>query len=59
MVMKIKKVKGTKNMPQKIQVESYKNCLKANHLENKINHLEKKIEVDHGDFIKKQFTTKQ
>ena len=44
-----KKTKGTKKCVIKIKLkfENYKNCLKANHLENKLNHLEKnKINID-------------
>ena len=44
-----KKTKGTKKCVIKIKLkfENYKNCLKAKHLENKLNHLEKnKINID-------------
>ena len=49
-----KKVCNKKN---KLQFESYKNCLEATQLENKINYKEKKINIDslkknHKQFIK-------
>ena len=55
-----KKAKGTKKcvIKRKLKFESYKNCLEATRLENKINHLEKnKTDVDsikeiHKEFIK-------
>ena len=39
-----KKAKGTKNrvIKRKLKFESYKTCLEATQLENKINHLQKK-----------------
>ena len=48
-MMKIKKTKGTKKyvIKQKLEFEDYKNCLKANQLENETNHLEKtKLDTD-------------
>ena len=44
-VVKIKKKKAQKNdfIKRKLKSESYKNCLEATQLENKINYLEKKI----------------
>ena len=44
-----KKAKGTKKcvIKRKLKFESYKNCLAATQLENKINYLEKvKIDID-------------
>ena len=44
-----KKTKGTKKyaIKQKLEFEDYKNCLKANQLENETNHLEKtKLDTD-------------
>ena len=44
-----KKAKGTKKciIKRKLKFESYKNCLEAARIENKINYLEKnKIDVD-------------
>ena len=40
-----KKVKGTKkcSIKKKLKFEGYKNCLEATQLENKINHLEEKL----------------
>ena len=59
-MMKTKKAKVTKKyfMKRKLKFEDYKHCLKA-HLENKVNHLEKKNTVDvvslqenHEEFIR-------
>ena len=58
--MKIKKQRHKKvcHKKKKLNFESYKNCLKAAQLDNKINHLEKnKIDIDpipenHKEFIK-------
>ena len=54
-----KNVKGTKKcaIKRKLKFEDYKNCLEAIQLENEINLLEKKIDVDslkedHKEFIK-------
>ena len=53
-----KKAKSTKNcfIKRKRKLESYKNCLEANHLDNKIKYLEKsKIGIDsinHKEFIR-------
>ena len=54
-----KKTKGTKKciVKTKIKFEDYRHCLEATQLENKKNHLEKKITGDilrgnHNDFIK-------
>ena len=43
-----KKVKGTKKcvIKRKLKFENYNNCLEAAQLENKANHLEKKIHID-------------
>ena len=56
-----KKAKSTKKcvVKRKLKFESYKNCLQATQLNNKINHLEKiKIDIDslkkdHKEFIRK------
>ena len=48
-VVKIKKAKGTKKcvVKRKLKFESYKNCLEATQLENKINYLEiNEINID-------------
>ena len=57
-----KKAKETKKkcvIKRKLNLKNYRNCLKATQLENKINHLEKKNEIDmdslkkdHKEFIK-------
>ena len=54
-----KKAKGTKKCIIKIKLkfENYKNCLEATQLENKINYLENKIDIDsikenHKEFLK-------
>ena len=54
-----KKAKGTKKCIIKIKIkfENYKNCLEATQLENKINYLENKIDIDsikenHKEFLK-------
>ena len=44
-------------MKRKLKFEDYENCLEANQLKNKINHLEKKIDEyivreNHKEFIK-------
>ena len=44
-----KKAKGTKKcvMKRKLKFQNYKNCLEANQIKNKINHLEKnKTDID-------------
>ena len=43
-----KKVEGTKKcvIKEKLKFENHKNCLEATQLENKINYLEKKIDID-------------
>ena len=49
MVVRIKKVKGTKKCPmkRKLKFENYKTCLEATYVENKINQLEKnKTDID-------------
>ena len=43
MVVKIKRQKAQKK--RKLKFENYNNCLEATQLENKINHLEKKIKL--------------
>ena len=50
--MKIKKAKGTKKcvIKRKLKFKNYKNCLKATHLKNKINHQRFKSEK-HNAFI--------
>ena len=59
-MMKTKESKGTKKciIKRKVKFEDYKNCLEAAHIENKINHLEKKkINADSPkQFIKKEWT---
>ena len=60
MVVKIKKVKGTKKCVQKekLKFENHKNCLKATQLDNEINYLEKhktnagSLKRDHEELIK-------
>ena len=46
--MKIKKQKAQKSVSKKrkFKFKNYKSCLEAAQLENKINHLEKKIDID-------------
>ena len=55
-----KKAKGTKKcvIKQKLKFEHYKHCLEATQLENKINQLEKEVDMDslrenREEFIKK------
>ena len=42
-----KNIKGTKTcvIKRKLKFENYKSCLEATQLENKINHIEKKIKL--------------
>ena len=57
-----KKAKGTKNcvIKRKLKFETYKNCLEATQLDNKIKYLEKNeinidsLKKDHKEFIRKQ-----
>ena len=58
-VVKIKKAKRTKKcfIKRKLKFENYKNCLEAIQFKNKMNHLDKKIDIDsikknHKEFIK-------
>ena len=48
LVVKIKKAKSTKKcvIKRKPKFQDYKNCLETVQLENKINHLQKKIDMD-------------
>ena len=58
---KDKKAKSTKKpvIKRKLKFENYRNCLEATQLENKINHLEKKLTIDSiKEFIKKQINIK-
>ena len=60
MIVKIKKVKGTKKCVQKekLKFENHKNCLEATQLDNEINYLEKhkinadSLRKDHEELIK-------
>ena len=47
-----KKAKWTKScvIERKLKFENYKNCLKGTQPENKINNLEKKIDIDSYDY---------
>ena len=56
MVVKIKNQKGTeKCVIKRIKFENSKNCFEATQLENKINHLEKKIDIDRFEKGRKKF----
>ena len=49
MVVKVKRQKAKKKcvIKRKLEFKNYENCLEAAQLENKINHLEKNIDIDH------------
>ena len=53
---KDKEAKGTKKcvIKRKLKFENYKNCLECSELENKINYLEKKNEINIDSLKKKK-----